>query len=389
MPCRLIPFAIAKKHSGKCLLSVLLIILLTSISVQAEKTTPFDNSLLIGTWGGPYQLAQQVALFSPFEQSYGIGIQTSEYTGGLEVFYQSTPPDILDMLEEEAELACEQGQLKTIDHTSLLHAGRSGQTNSNFKGDVANRDDFAKNDFQAGAFAPCSVAHLTFSTLIAYDERAFTGEKPKHVSDLFDLDRFPGKRALQRSPAALFEWAMMAEGVPVSQIYDLLSTERGLRLTLRRVEKLRGHIIWWDTPAEAVELLEQSKVVMASGYNGRFFDAWSRGVPINMIWDGQIIDRSVWAIPSASTIDKKTALSFLRFALHPERLAHIARQIPYGPTRKSAFAYIGLHPETGIVMSDHLPTADHHLTNALQRDTRWYARTSQLREAYFSRWMDE
>ena len=364
--------------------------LLTNTDVQAEEPVSVGDSLLIGTWGGPYEAAQQTALFTPFEKSSGVSIQTSVYTGGLEVFNESIPPDILDMLEDEAELACEEGLLKPIDHSSLLHARYPGTivSLSDSSEDPFEEDKFAKHDFHAGAFARCSVAHLTYSTLIAYDERAFPGEKPLHIDDLFDLERFPGKRALQHSPAALFEWAMMAEGVPISQIYDLLSTERGLRLALKRLETLRGQIIWWDTPAEAIDLLEQGIVVMASGYNGRFFDAWSRGVPINMIWDGQIIDRSVWAIPSASTIDKATALSFLRFALHPERLAHLARQIPYGPVRASAFSYIGLHPDTGIVMSDHLPTAEHHLINALARDTHWYARTSKLREEYFSQWMD-
>jgi len=106
-----------------------------------------------------------------------------------------------------------------------------------------------------------------------------------------------------------------------------------------------------------------------------------------MIWDGQIVDRSVWAIPKGAQTEKSTALAFLRFALHPQRLAHMARLIPYGPLRKSAFAYIGLNPESGIVMSDHLPTAKHHLAKALYRDTQWYARTRPLRQAYYEEWL--
>lgn len=358
--------------------------LLISASTHAADKLDVAEALVIGTWGGPYEDAQHAALFTPFEQLSNINIQTTDYTGGLEVFNSLTPPAILDMLEEEAEVACRSGLLKTIDHASLLEARIESTTAQQ---SLVKPDDFQKADFHKGVFARCSVAHLTFSTLVAYDERAFTGEKPRRIDALFDIERFPGKRALQRSPAALFEWAMMAEGVPISQIYDLLSTERGLRLVLQRLESLRGHVIWWDKPSEAVAFLEQGDAVMASGYNGRFFDAWSRGAPINMIWDGQIIDRSVWAIPVASKTDTATVLSFIRFALHPERLAHMSRQIPYGPLRTSAFRYIGLNPETGIVMSDHLPTAEHHLVNALQRDTRWYARTSQLRQSYFSRWI--
>lgn len=391
MHCRIFACTRIWRFPAKTALVLFCTTLLTDVSAQGDKPRSLEDSLLIGTWGGPYEAAQQAALFTPFEQSSNLHIQTSVYTGGTEVFNEPTTPDILDMLEDEAEVACAAGLLKPIGHTALLQSSSPSMRLSRTtpSADQVFEDDFSKHDFHDGSFSACSVAHLTFSTLIAYDERAFTGEKPQRIDDLFDIERFPGKRALQRSPAALFEWAMMAEGVPVSQIYDLLSTERGLRLALKRLDQLNGQIVWWDTPAEAVDLLVNRKVVMASGYNGRFFDAWSNGAPINMIWDGQIIDRSVWAIPSSSTIDKDIALSFLRFALHPKRLAHMARQIPYGPVRASAFGYIGLHPDTGIVMSDHLPTANHHMVNALQRDTQWYARTSLLRDAYFSRWIEE
>ncbi|WP_430878274.1 extracellular solute-binding protein [Granulosicoccus sp. 3-233] len=357
--------------------------MLLSFAARADESEP---SLIVGTWGGAYEAAQQAALFSPFEQFSGVRIRTAEYTGGLSILDEATPPDILDMLENEAELACQAGHLKSISHAEILSAGSIATSPNRGPGPLM-QDEFSLADFHSDVFEPCSVAHLTYSTLIAYDESAFTGEKPMKIEDLFDLQRFPGKRGLQRSPAALFEWAMMAEGVPLGQVYDLLSTERGLRLVTQRLDILRDQIIWWDDPAEAVTLREQGKVVMASGYNGRFFDAWNRGAAINMIWDGQIIDRSVWAVPKASSADMALVNSFLRFALHPERLAHMARLIPYGPLRFSAFGYIGLHPDTGMVMSDHLPTAAHHLTSALHRDTRWYARTFQLRNRVFSDWL--
>jgi len=163
------------------------------------------------------------------------------------------------MLQGEAEVACEAGLLLEFDHASLVDAvrGIASTIQRSSAGEDPARDSFARHDFYRGVFSDCSVAHLSFSTLIAYDERAFTSEKPQYIKDLFDLERFPGKRALQRSFAALFEWVMMAEDVPVSQIYDLLSTERGFRLDMNRLEKLRGHVTCWDNPAEAVAMLNR------------------------------------------------------------------------------------------------------------------------------------
>lgn len=333
-----------------------------------------DAPLTIGAWGGPYEAAQHSVLFTPFEKATVSKIKTRHYVGGLEALRNTTPPDVLDMLEEEALIACEEGLVLKVDWKEFIGPGEAR---------LPGHQDFLK-----GAFSECAVAHLTFSTIIAFDQRAFPGEKPQRIADFFDVDRFPGKRALKKDSGSILEWALMAEGVPTSQVYKLLSTERGMRIALRRLSAIREHIIWWEQPTETVSLLQDGEVVMASGYNGRFFEAWRLGAPINLIWDGQIIDRSVWAISSKSQMNVKAAKEFVRFALNPERQAKMAERIPYGPTRKSAFKFIGLHPESGISMTDHLPTADHHLQHALFRDTHWYAHTNDFRLRHFSQWLN-
>ncbi len=332
-----------------------------------------DSKLVIGAWGGPYETVQRAILFNPFEVELSVSVQTRGYFGGLEALQEESAPDLLDMLEEEAFMACEQGLLLELDVDQLFRDGPGAALD--------------KQDFLEQAFSRCSIAHLTFSTLVAFDDRAFPGEKPQHITDLFDVLRYPGKRALKKDPSAILEWALMAEGVPISQVYNLLSTERGMRIALKRLDSIRYHIVWWDKPSEAVALLQEGDVVMASGYNGRFFEAWREGLPLSLIWHGQIIDRSVWAIAAGSENKSEAAHAFLRFALDARRQAQIAERIPYGPTRKSAFGFIGLHPDAGLTMTDHLPTAAHHLQHALFRDTHWYARTDVFRHRHFERWL--
>jgi len=326
--------------------------------------------LRIGTWGGPYEVAQDIALFEPFTQSSGIELEKIRYIGGLDVFQEEEQPAVLDMLEEDAMIACEQGQLLKLPEDFM-----------------ASVQVKVPHDFMAGALSECAIAHITFSSIIAYDERAFPDEKPSRIRDFFDVVKFPGKRALQKDPTALFEWALMAEGVPLSQVYDLLSTERGMRLALKRLDSVREHLIWWSTPAESVELLDNQTVVMSSGYNGRFFDARTRNVPLSLIWDGQIIDRSVWAVPSQQASALPDALEFMRFVTAAKRMGALAELIPYGPTRKSAFGFIGSHPEHGMNMVSQLPTAPRHYESSLIRDTRWYARTTEFRRDNFTRWL--
>lgn len=328
------------------------------------------DSLSVGTWGGPYEDAQDIALFKPFTASSKIRISKVRYTGGLDILDTDEPPDILDMLEEDAIMACERGQLSRLPDAY-----------------IKNLTTRAGDDFIDGAITDCAIAHSTFSTIIAFDERAFPDVKPSRIQDFFDTNKFPGKRAIQKNPTAIFEWALMAEGVPLSQIYDLLSTERGMRLALKRMDSVREHLIWWTTPNESIELLKNQDVVMSSGYNGRFFDARARNLPLNIIWDGQIIDRSVWAAPSKRSTSLPIALEFVQFVTQARRMGRIAELIPYGPTRKSAFGFIGRHPVYGMNMVPQLPTAPRHMGTSLVRDTRWYARTTEFRRSNFERWL--
>ncbi len=337
-----------------------------------------QSPLIVASWGGAYLQAQQDALFKPFEAETAMQIKIQAYNGGLKILHSESVPDVIDMTEKDARLACEQGLLHKLDlRTRPPILARSQAARK------------PEDDFIEGAILPCGIAHLTYATLLAFDERAFPGEKPQKITDFFDIKRFPGKRALRKESASALEWALMAEGVPLEQIYDLLSTERGLHLALRRLDKIKDHIVWWDDPEEPSALLEAGEVIMSSGYNGRFFAAQSRGVPLSMIWHGQIIDWNVWVIPRKTKNINKQARRFIHYVTQSDRMAQLAQRIPYGPTRKSALRRIGLHPQSGIPMRDHLPMAAHHLGYALFRDAIWYAHTEKLRKRRFNEWLSQ
>lgn len=333
--------------------------------------------LTVVSWGGAYEESQRIAYFEPFERATGTTIVVEQYNGGLERLREEladgrTEWDVVDMVSADARAGCREGLLRPFD-PSILPAARDGTP--------------AREDFIDGALLPCAVIQLVFSTVIAYDERAFPGEKPQTVVDFFDVERFPGKRALRKAPVALLEWALLSYGVPRTQLYDLLSTRRGMDLAFRRLDEIRDHIVWWEDGSTPARLLAAGEVAMASGYNGRFFDARVvDGAPIAIIWDGQILDYDVWAIPRG-TDQPELAEDFVAFATLPDRMAEQARHIPYGPTRRSAMRRIGLHRVTMTPMREQLPTAEHRLSAAIWQDSEWYARTEALRQRMFQAWL--
>ena len=346
-----------------------------SVALSLAAVAARAETLVVATWGGAYEAAQRAAIFAPFEAETGVTVETVRYDGGVDPLRAGAlaGADVVDMIRADARVACAEGLIAPFD-PAILAPAPDGTP--------------AAADFEPGAAGPCWIAHLVFATVLAFDDRAFPGAKPETVADFFDLERFPGRRALRDAPVGLLEWALRSYGAPRSQLYDLLSTERGLRLAFRRLERLRGEIVWWTGGEEAAELLARGEVAMASGYNGRFFDARLRdGAPISVIWDTALVERNVWAVP-AEGADAALAARFIRFATAPGRMAALAARMPYGPTRGSAEARVGLHAEAGVPMRAHLPVGPRRDAETLDKDDAWYAATEALRRRAFRAWRD-
>jgi len=355
---------------------VLMALLVCLFAGAARAEAP--RTLTVLTWGGSYEQAQREALFDRFTEKTGIAVETVRYNGGIESLRQHLAEtdeprwDVVDMIRADARAACAQGLLEPFDPAILAPAPDG----------TAPRADFID-----GAFGRCFVAQLVFATVIAYNDEAFPGEKPRTVADFFDTERFPGKRALRKAPVGMLEWALRSYRVPRSQIYDLLSTERGLRLAFRRLDSIRDDLVWWRGGAEPVEMLTSGQAVMATGYNGRFFSAQTvGGAPISIIWDGALLEYNTWAILKG-TPDKDMAEEFIRFATESAQLGDIANRISYGPARQSAQRRVGLHVDTGVPMRAHMPTTDRHISSAIRKDDRWYSQTEALRQRRFEAWL--
>ena len=346
-------------------------LLVLATPIRAEEPDAAD-SLTVLSWGGAYEHAQRSALFTPFTEAHDVPVAVDSYNGGLMELRQAVaendvPWDVLDMTRSEAMAACEEGLLEPLP-PELAAPAPDGTP--------------ASQDFLPGALGRCFISHSIFATVVAYRRDAFPGERPTRIADLFDQQRFPGPRALQRTPAANLEWALLAYRVPREELYRLLSTRRGLDLAFARLQSI-DNIHWWEAGETPVRLLEEGQVVMASGYNGRFFAAMvERDLPIEILWDGQLQEHETWAIPRGAP-NPEAAQTFIRFATTSERQVELARHIPYGPTRRSAAMQVTTHRDSGLDMRLHIPTHPINAQGAVTKDETWYARTQERIEALF------
>lgn len=352
--------------------SLILVLCLYGAAASAEQET-----LTVATWGGAYEESQRKAYFEPFTAETGVHIETAAYAGGVQPLAEHPPDgangwDVVDMTMADHRRACSQGLLEPMP-ADLLEPAPDGTP--------------AREDFLEDSFTPCGMAHIVFSTVLAYDKRAYPGARPYRINHLFRPDLYPGKRALQQRPDAILEWALLSYGVPADDLYSLLSTERGLDLAFERLDAIRDDILWWRDPAEAVRLLVDGEAAMASGYNGRFFEAGVvRGEPVEIVWDGQVYELEAWGVLRDSP-RAETAWRFIRFATRTASLARQASYIAYGPARTSAARQVGGHAEIGVDMKPHMPTTPAHLETAIRKDADWYARTRDRLNERFDAWL--
>jgi putative spermidine/putrescine transport system substrate-binding protein len=253
--------------------------------------------------------------------------------------------------------ACERGVLEPIDPARMAPGARGQRP---------------ELDFQPGAIQTCALGMQVWSEVVGYtcDGRR---PEPRRLSDFFDLKRFPGRRALQRTPAGPLEWALLADGVPADRIYQVLATPAGLDRAFAKLDTIKSQIVWWDAGAQAAQLLADGEVAMSGAPAGRIFTARIRdGRPLCVLWDGQEQFADVWVLPRGGRRPAE-ALAFLRLATDPQVQARIAERIPYAPSRRSAVPLIGRSPTLGVDMLPLMPTAPQNQQDVIVIDARFWA----------------
>lgn len=338
------------------------------------------GTLVIASWGGVYTRSQDEAVYRPFSRATGIEISRKVYAGDLDAIrgqVTSGAPvwDVVDVEPADAEEGCNEGLFQKL--SFVLPAAPDGTAGS--------------NDFLPGTLHPCAIGSLAWSVMIAYDAgpgeiRADDGP-PDELADLFDLERFPGPRGLRSSPMVNLEWALLADGAAPAEVYDLLRSEAGVARAFAKLDTIRDEIVWWEDADEPARLLAEDQVVMTSTFNAPMFNAIAvRGQPFGLIWDRQVWDIDLWAVPAAAP-NREAALEFVRFATSTQPLARQTRWIPYGPVRRSSLAEVGDYVHADVEMAAFLPTSEDNFATALRNDALFWREEGPALVQRFNEWL--
>lgn len=334
-----------------------------------------DVNLL--SWGGAYGNSHLEAYAKPFEAETGMKVVMSDADNPATpikamVEAGNVSQDIASVEYADAVRLCDEGLLETID-PAILAPAADGTA--------------AVDDFIEGAITECFVGTDVYSMVLAFDDSKFADAKPATPGDFFDMEKFPGKRTMRKGAKFNLEFALMADGVPAAEVYEVLGTPEGVDRAFAKLDTIKNDVIWWEAGAQPPQLLADGEVSMAYAFNGRIFNAaQGEGKPFKIVWDGQIYEMEGWVIPKGAP-NLEDALKFVTFSTSPAPQARAAEFISYGPPRKSAAAIVGNIEGTDVPMGPNLPTFEANMTNALGSNLDfWVDHDAELNER-FNSWL--
>jgi len=333
---------------------------LVTAALASAATIVNAAPVTVVSWGGTYGEAQDKALFTDASKNSGIEIAresgASMSKACLQVESGSVTWDLVVTGSGGAASAAAKGCLEKIDY------------------DVVDVSDFYPN-----LYTDYCVGSDVFATVMSWNTEKYgepgTDGAPASWADFWDVEKFPGTRAYRANNVdGALEPALMADGVPPDQVYEVLSTKDGIERAINKIRELKPHIaVFWESGAMQAQLMKDAEVDMTTGWNGRFDNAKKDGAKVGYTFNQALLDYDCFAMPKGAP-NKDMAMKFLAEVSKPEYQANLPFHITYGPTNKKAYD-ITTAPQELI---EALPSHPKNVPLMMPVSLDWYAENRTL-----------
>jgi len=337
--------------------------LMLALSTLLPVTPVFarQDSITVVSFGGAGKRAKEQWLFPPFTAQSGVRVISSEYNGELAkikamVDSQSVVWNIVQAEGPDVLRYCDEGLFERLDWDNISDTRLL-------------MEDAARE---------CGSAVYTWGIALSWNaDRLKTA--PTGWADFWDVEKIPGKRGLRKRAIYNLEFALIADGVALSDVYRVLATQAGQDRAFAKLDALKPHIQWWEAGAQPPQWLAAGDVVMSSAYSGRIADAHKTGYNLDLTWNGGMYGMDYWAIPKGAN-NQKAARDFIAFALRPEIQQNLSQNLPYGPTNLQAAASL---PEE---LAHWIPNSPENLKVAFPIGDEFWAEHGEELEERFIAW---
>ncbi|MBS0560335.1 MAG: ABC transporter substrate-binding protein [Proteobacteria bacterium] len=314
------------------------------------------DHIVVATPGGVMDDAFEAAYFAPFKAKTGISVvKTTNQYAKLKAMVDagSVEWDAMDCSGEQAAVFSQQNLLEPFDWSMIDQNGLlPGTVNPNF----------TLVDIVAGVVA--------WNT-----SRVGAAAAPKTWAEVWDLKRFQGDRMFWKKPSQTFEAALLADGVAPDKLYPL-----DVARALKSLDKLKGHISWWESGAQSAQLLIDGEAAAGYAWNGRLAGPKANGAPVDFTFNQAMFLADAIVIPRGAK-NKRESMELIAVMLDPENQANFAKRVPYGPVRSKAMDL--LEPARRAMM----PTAPENFSRGTLVNGEWWAKNGVDAAEKFNSWM--
>jgi putative spermidine/putrescine transport system substrate-binding protein len=318
-----------------------------------------EKQITVADPGGAYGDAFRKAFYDPFERETGIRVinvaREAEPTAQIKAIVEtgSYTWDASILTEAARDILQGQDLLDTIGVTEADTAGMLPQ-----------------------AVTPYWLGTDIYGTVLAYRTDRFKDNEPKSWADFWDVARFPGQRAMSKSPIDTLEQALLADGVPVDKLYPL-----DLDRAFKSLDKIKPHVaVWWTGGAQSAQLIQSGEVDLIAIWNGRAQAVIDGGAPIKIVWNQAIYGIEGFAIPKGGPrVDQ--VRQFIKFCANPERQAAYTASLSYGPTNSDAYKYID--KDRAAI----LPSAPQNFELMFKQNEKWWGENRAAVLERFNTWL--
>lgn len=280
------------------------------------------EELTIAGFGGKVQEDLAETLWLPAAEAVGVNLrqETQDGLAGVRVQVQSGNPgwDVVHLGADECAAGARQGLFEPLDYSVI---------------DAEGVPDSAMGENWIGI--------NSYSTVLAYRTDKYDDNPPRDWGDFWDVEKFPGRRALGATPQETMEIALLADGVQKDELYPL-----DVGRSIDALSRIQPDIaVWWTSGAQSAQLIADGEVDMIAIWGSRVTGVIENGAPVAFTYQDGILGYGCLAILEGSE-HADAAQRFIAKVVSPEIQARIPEIMPYyGPTNEKAFEHTDVPQE--------------------------------------------
>ncbi|MGI6856785.1 ABC transporter substrate-binding protein [Mesorhizobium sp. 1B3] len=313
--------------------------------------------LYVNTWGGTWTETEQRAFFAPYTERTGVEVRT-------------VSPVSFAALKAQVESGRYEWDVTAINEPAWVRA-YSDKLVEPLDWSIIDRASVPED-----AITHDGVAVCVLSTNLCYRTDKFPENAPQTWADFWDVERFPGNRGMYQDGRTSIRQALLADGVPVDQLYPM-----DIDRALAKLSELKPHVkVWWRQAAQSQQLIRDGEVDLMPIWNSGATNLKRQGAPIEISWHQAMPVRTILGVVRGAS-NRENAFRYIQLCLEADRQAEFTQGVGYGPANVEAFDHIPAEAARGM------PTHPDNAPLAAVIDPVWEAEHSDEIEERFLEWL--